>query len=133
MNVPLFLSGDTQTLRFVEISAERISEQLTLLEHETFGNIKSFELVGQKWSKRSKRELAPGICTFIERFNLATRWVVQEVLNPRQPRQRAIMIEKFIRIAFNCQQMNNFNAVFEITLALPVSYTHLTLPTKRIV
>ena len=58
-----------------------------------------------------------------------TRWVVKEVLTPQLPRQRAIMIEKFIRIAETCLECKNFNTVFEVTLALqsaPVRRLHQT-------
>ena len=58
-----------------------------------------------------------------------TRWVVREVLTPQLPRQRAIMIEKFIRIAESCLEWKNFNTAFEVTLALqsaPVRRLHQT-------
>jgi hypothetical protein len=129
LKAPMFMCTEEPTMKFVEISAMRVASQLTLIEHEVFSRIKPFELVGQKWTKRNKRDIAPGICTFIEKFNLTTRWVVFEVLTPPQPRQRAIMIEKFIRIAEACMERNNFNSVFEITLALqssPIRRLHLT-------
>ena len=36
------------------------------------------ELVGQKWTKRNKRDFAPGICCFIERFNLVRTMVLYD-------------------------------------------------------
>ena len=123
LQAPMLFGEDTPTLKFVEISATRIANQLTVIEHEVFqritplwvelyalaGNLVTHtyvycleatpstktacstctsycllrtvycsELVGQKWTKRNKRDFAPGICCFIERFNLVRTMVLYD-------------------------------------------------------
>jgi hypothetical protein len=95
-----------------------IASQLTLIDVEYYRHIRWHELVQQKWSKRDKNTLAPGIVAFTQHFNTVARWVVLQVVQEHDVARRAAVIRRMIVIAMHMYRINNYNGVFEILAGL---------------
>lgn len=63
----------------LEFKAEKIAQQLTLLEMEFFRKIYQDELVMQKWTKAKRDNAAVNLLRDIAWFNHTSYWVATEV------------------------------------------------------
>ncbi|EGC30334.1 hypothetical protein DICPUDRAFT_157929 [Dictyostelium purpureum] len=95
-----------------------IARQLTLIEHEAYSFIKPSECINLAFSKADKETKAPNIIAIIKRSNLLPLWVATEIVQEERLAKRANLIKKFISIADQCKNLNNFNAVMEILSGL---------------
>ncbi|KAK2533352.1 hypothetical protein Q9233_004566 [Columba guinea] len=100
-----------------------VAEQLTYMDATLFKNVVPHHCLGCIWSRRDKQEnkhLAQSIRATISQFNAVTNCVVSTVLQTRElkPRQRAKILEKWIRIARQCRILNSFSSLKAIVSAL---------------
>eukprot|EP00300_Choanocystis_sp_HF-7_P018491 c20054_g1_i4.p1 GENE.c20054_g1_i4~~c20054_g1_i4.p1 ORF type:complete len:435 (+),score=136.95 c20054_g1_i4:37-1341(+) len=84
-----------------------IAEQLTLISSHIFRQIRAKEFLNQNWSKSP--DLAPNITALINRFNALSLWVEVQVLSSDDPKRRAVNLSKLIRIASECEKLQNYN------------------------
>ena len=80
----------------------------------------------QSWTKKDKDILSPQIGKMIKQSNTVPMWVATQILACTEQKQklRAKMITLFIKIAKECDKLNNFNAVMEIMAGLSLSPIH---------
>lgn len=102
----------------IEWSEIEIARQITLATQYIFMQIQSTELVSSNWVKVEKYALAPNIMKMIDRFNLLTNWINEEILSYDKKTNRAKAITKFIKIASVLRSFNNFNDCINIVAAL---------------
>jgi len=96
-----------------------IAKQFTLISFNLFAKIEvKKEFLNSAWTKKNKQTEAPNIYKLIDRFNLLTYWVIEEILAYDDKSSRAKAIEKFIEIAFCLKEMNNFNDCINIVNGL---------------
>jgi son of sevenless-like protein len=98
-----------------------IARQMTLIEFTNFILIEPKECLNQSWSKGQRETKAPGICAMVARFNQLSMWVGSTIVSYPDIEERAQIIEKFIDIADQLWQLNNFNGVFTICSGLGLS------------
>ena len=55
--------------RIMDINAEEIARQLTLIESKLYRDIKPWECLNQCWARKDKDKKAPRIIAMINRFN----------------------------------------------------------------
>jgi hypothetical protein len=91
-----------------------IAKQLTLISYNLYSNIEIKEFLNACWTKKNKLIEAPNIFKLINRFNLLTYWVVEEVLSYDDKNRRAECIEKLIKVSECLLEMNNFNDCMNI-------------------
>lgn len=91
-----------------------IAKQFTLISFNLFAKIEIKEFLNTAWTKKNKQTEAPNIYKLIDRFNLLTFWVVEEILAYDDKSCRAKCIEKFINIAVCLKEMNNYNDCINI-------------------
>eukprot|EP00300_Choanocystis_sp_HF-7_P017870 c19860_g1_i3.p1 GENE.c19860_g1_i3~~c19860_g1_i3.p1 ORF type:complete len:444 (+),score=147.18 c19860_g1_i3:123-1454(+) len=84
-----------------------IAAQLTIISSKVFRRIQAKEFLNQNWSKNP--ELAPNITEIINRFNTLSLWVECEVLSSDDAKKRANTLTKMIRIAKECEKLQNYN------------------------
>ena len=64
--------------------------------------------------KKSKEENAPNVLKMIRWFNDLSNWVSTEILKRESVKERVEVIKIFIKVAQNCAEIRNFNAVYTI-------------------
>jgi len=101
------------------VSAQDIAQQLALTDMDRYAKISPIELLHpSNWSDPKKRDSAPNVREFVERFNALSSWVVTEVLQRSDPKDRAKLLVHFMNIAKCCLTLKNFHATLAITASL---------------
>ncbi|KAG2386781.1 hypothetical protein C9374_002525 [Naegleria lovaniensis] len=98
--------------------ASEIAKHLTMIEMEIFNRIQPKECLNQSWSKENQRKMAPNIYAQIQKTNHMVTFVSLHILNPENAKERANVIQKFINIAQELRNLNNFNTLKGIMMAL---------------
>lgn len=88
------------------------------MEEELYQEIQLWEFFGQGWMKADKERKSKNILAFIHRFNHVSAWVTSEVLKHNDPKQRALTMIHFLKIAKACFELNNFNGCMEVLAGL---------------
>ncbi|PPQ80324.1 hypothetical protein CVT25_003607 [Psilocybe cyanescens] len=119
--------------------AEQLAEHFSMIDRELFMGVKFEELVTDEWMEceeinvldwaqylkdraRWKAELkfsekTTALAAVRARFNLMVAFVISEVvLTP--PTARPFVVSKFLRIAWKCYSLSNFNTLTAIIMAL---------------
>eukprot|EP00049_Salpingoeca_infusionum_P014264 m.266734 g.266734 ORF g.266734 m.266734 type:complete len:207 (-) comp15632_c1_seq7:231-851(-) len=95
------------------------AEQLTLLNDTLMRQILPVEYVNHV---RYKKEMHPNeydtfsrnLQRFIQRFNLETNWVTNEILAAESQKNQTTLIDKFVKVACHCLDLNNFYSLFAV-------------------
>jgi len=94
--------------------SKEIARQITLTEYDYFKKIEPKECLSGAWTKPSKKLFAPNIVALTERWNNMVSYVATTILSEDDIRVRRNYMVKFIEIAQELREMNNFNGVTEI-------------------
>ena len=124
-------------ISIIKFKSKEIAEQLTLIEYEYFKAIKSQEFIDQVHTKAPKIGSKPtkeettdtstsatptapisAIKIMIDHFNDVSHWTEETVLKEEKCKNRAKIFEKFIRIAKELKELNNFETLVAIISAL---------------
>ena len=106
---------------FMNITDEEIARQMTLIDFGIYGNIQVQELLKTSWSSDKLKHRSPHVCSLLGRLNNIAFFVPSLILWQETKAQRALMIEKFIRVAKLLQGMNNFHTMMGLVTGLNVS------------
>ena len=98
--------------------ALEVARQLCLLDWEPLAEVRSSELLAQRWAKKNARSDAPHVLALIERFNSVSAWAATEILLKKVPEERASRICLLIDIANNLLALSNFSSLYAILSAL---------------
>lgn len=98
----------------LEWDPKYIAREFTLISYNLFAKIEIKEFLNTAWTGKNKLIEAPNIFKLIDRFNLLTFWIVEEILSYDDKTSRAKCIEKFIQVASMLKEMNNFNDCMNI-------------------
>ncbi len=103
---------------FLDTDDLEIARQLTLIDNYLYMRIERSELLNLAWSKPHLQSQATSLLTFITRFNTVSNWVATSILSSPLIRQRAKLMDKFIRLAWGCWELKNFSCATAIVAAL---------------
>jgi len=115
---PDFFSREWSLL---DMEPKEIARQITICDWIIFSKIRPSELMNQSWSKPKLKHRSPNVLAMIKRFNVISNWVTVSILNVPTVRDRARVMAKFIHIADNLLQLNNFNSLMSILGGLNAS------------
>ena len=93
----------------LSIDSKRIATELTRITYKILSNIEPKEFFKGVFTKKNKLVTSPNITKSIERFNKLSFWVIEEIISYDFANDRAKIIEKFIDIANELKNLNNFN------------------------
>lgn len=105
----------------LSVPAEKISEQLTLVWFEIFSKINAFELIDQRFSRKSQSEegLAPNVNELIQSSNRLSAFIGDTMLAENLTMdRRADVLRQWITIAQCLYSLGNLNGAVTITLTL---------------
>ncbi|ELR20503.1 RasGEF domain containing protein [Acanthamoeba castellanii str. Neff] len=92
-----------------------VARQLALIDWELFAAIPHQEFIAKAWDSPA---LSPVSQKWINHYEQGINWVATEIVMTPNPKQRAIVIQRFIEIAECCLSLNNFNGTIQIISAL---------------
>ncbi|TPX34923.1 hypothetical protein SmJEL517_g02593 [Synchytrium microbalum] len=93
--------------------AKHIAQQLTLADSKMFRAIKPEEFAIFLWGDKTAKS-ARQLQAYIDRFNKIGYWVGTIVCSYEQLQKRTEAIEKFIKVARKCLELQNFNSAMAI-------------------
>lgn len=104
-------SVDFNNISFCDIHPLEFSRHITAGDWRHFRKIKPSELIDKAWNSDSKSLIAPNIVALIERFNRLCYWVASEIVSTIHPKQRVLVLERFIDMAKGFLQLRNYHAL----------------------
>ena len=107
-----------KTMPLYDFKSVDIASQLTLIDILLFKRILPKELLNQNWLKEKQAQSAPNVYSMIQRFNMVAHYTVFQIVNKEDVKERASVIQKFIKIAQECRIMCNFNSMTAIISGL---------------
>jgi hypothetical protein len=102
----------------MEIDAEEIARQLTLIEWDLWVAVQPYECYGLAWMKPDKEKRAPNICALTRQFNYVSGWITTLICTTEDFKKRVNYVKKFLQIAKFLKKLGNLNAVMEVVSGL---------------
>lgn len=134
-SVPRILLTKVQWRALMEQPDDVIARELTRMDWIMFSSIRSRDLVRHcslsKAQKAACKNLAH-VDRMIEHFNQLASWVANYVLFRDKPKHRALMLEKFMRIARKVRELNNYNALGAIIAGVKSTSVHRLTATREL-
>jgi len=115
---PILPRNYSSKFNILDWSEVEIARQLTYISFNLLQNIKTDELLLEKWTKSEKDIKSPNVMKLIYRFNNVSYWVCEEILSYEKALHRAQAINKFLKVALECKKLNNFNDCTNIITGL---------------
>lgn len=94
---------------------------MCLQEFKLFSKILPKECIHQSWTKKNKEELSPHICALIQKSNSISKGIASLILSEPKIKGRVKIIKNCIKIAIQCNELNNFNGFMEISAGLQLA------------
>ncbi|KAF2093287.1 ras GEF [Rhizodiscina lignyota] len=115
---------------------ESIAKELTRMDWTMFQSIRPRDLVRHvslnAEQKRGCRSLE-NVNRMIEHFNHLAWWVANFVLMRDKPKHRALMLEKFMRVARKLRELNNYNSLGAIIAGINSTSVHRLQATRELI
>jgi len=109
------LNGQSpNSIKFLEFQPAEVARQLALLDWEKFASIPPSEFLSEAESLATQH--------WINDYERGINWVASEIITTPNPKQRAVVIKRFIEIAEYSLRINNIHGVAKITTALGLSF-----------
>eukprot|EP01103_Thecamoeba_quadrilineata_P014867 TRINITY_DN4530_c0_g1_i2.p1 TRINITY_DN4530_c0_g1~~TRINITY_DN4530_c0_g1_i2.p1 ORF type:complete len:662 (-),score=161.64 TRINITY_DN4530_c0_g1_i2:80-2065(-) len=102
-------------LQFWEIDPIELATELTLQEYSLFKKISITEFFNKAFTDPKD---SPHLQLMINRFNEIATWVTSEIVLTPNPKQRTVVLSRFIELAQSLRELNNFNGLMQVLFAL---------------
>ncbi|ORX60217.1 ras GEF [Piromyces finnis] len=113
------ISSEIDLIDILNISSKKVAQQITLADSKIWRSIESPEYAHFLWDgKDVKEKNTKNIQKFIERFNQISFWVSTMICTTEALKTRSNVLEKMIKIAKYCLEIQNFNATMAILSGL---------------
>jgi hypothetical protein len=109
------MRGSNPTI--LEFDPLELARQLTIKEMKIFRSIMPEELLGTEWTKRSGSG-APNIIAISTLSTCLSHLVTDTVLQYKDIKKRAATIKHWIKIAYQCLELNNYSSLMAIICSL---------------
>ncbi|KAJ9664884.1 hypothetical protein H2201_004936 [Coniosporium apollinis] len=117
-------------------SEESLARELTRMDWIMFSSIRPRDLdrhVSLKKEEQKKYRSLMNVNRMIEHFNHLAYWVANFVLLRDKPKHRALMLEKFMKVARKLRELNNYNALGAILAGINGTAVHRLAATRDLV
>jgi hypothetical protein len=115
---PSKIPKDINKMDIISLDSKEVARQITLLDWELFENLKPSEFLNKAWSHPILKQKAENVLKMIHRFNDLSKWTVYSILNYPVLKKRVKAYSKFVDIAYELYEMNNFNGAISISAGL---------------
>ena len=102
----------------LNFNAKDIAKELTRISYHLFSKIQPKEFFKGVFTKKNKNVTSPNITEVANKFNKLSFWLIEEILSYDYGNDRAQVIEKFIDVANELINLNNFNDAMSIVSGL---------------
>ena len=109
---------DAVVFDILRVTAEDVSNQLTLIDIPLFKAIRPEELSCCEWGGKKKYDLCPNVVSFVKRFNQVSFWVTREILDTNTAKTRASKVAHFVRIGKKLLEVGNVNCSKAVVCSL---------------
>lgn len=126
----------TQWHALMEHSDDAVARELTRMDWIMFSSIRPRDLVRQvslSGSEKNKYQNLLHVNKMIEHFNHIADWVKNFVLLRDKPKHRALMLEKFMRVARKLRELNNYNSLGAIIAGVKSSEVYRLAATRELI
>lgn len=110
--------GASSTIVLKRTSAKALAVQMTILDADTFGEIKPEEMLLGNWTRPNKEEVAPTLTFLANYFNQWSYWVSTEILIAGGVNAQVQAVKKFISVLHHLFSLNNFNSLMAVMSGL---------------
>ena len=125
-----------QWRQLMEFPDDVVAKELTRMDWIMFSSIRSRDLVRQVSvtpEEKSKWKNLVHVNRMIDHFNHLAFWVTNYILLRDKPKHRALMLEKFMRIARKLREMNNYNALGAVIAGVKSTSVHRLNATRELI
>ncbi|EFA74800.1 RasGEF domain-containing protein [Heterostelium album PN500] len=120
----------TRKFTVVDSDSAEVSIQIALLDEQTFSALHVSELLLNRFAKPAE---SPCFQAMVASFNRWSSWVGSEVVGATSSSARAALFERFIEIASNLLELNDFHGSYAITMGLQhYAIRRLTLSWEKV-
>ena len=95
-----------------------IANKLFLVSDSLINKIQRKELYKGVFLKKNKHTICPNVMKNIDNFNRLSFFIILDIISYDNPKDRAKMIEKWVKVAEYCKKINDFNDLLAINSAL---------------
>ncbi len=134
--IPRFHLSKTQWRMLMEVPDDVIARELTRMDWIMFSSIRPRDLVRQVSLSEERKALCKNLQhveRMIDHFNYLASWVTNYILFRDKPKHRALMLEKFMRIARKLREMNNYNALGAVIAGIESTAVHRLAATIELI
>lgn len=101
----------------LDFDALELARQITLKTSQLFCSILPEELLATEWTKQSS-SLAVNVRAMSTLSTDISNLVADSILQIEDPKKRALTIKQWIKVAFKCLELHNFDTLFAITCSI---------------
>ena len=134
--IPRYALDKLRWHHLVDAPEESIALELTRIDWILYSSIKPRDLVRDislHADIKEKRRSLEHVNRMIDGFNHVAFWVANMILLRDKPKHRAIMLEKFMGVAWKLRYLNNYNSLGAIIAGINGTAVHRLLQTKELV
>lgn len=128
--------GKIRYYAFLEISDDAFANELTRIDWVMFSAIRVRDFVRDVSLSATEKIKCKGLSNvkrMISHFNHIARWVTNVVLMCDKAKHRALLLEKFMRIALLLRRLNNYNGLAAIVAGINGSAINRLAQTRSLV
>ncbi|KAF4335366.1 Ras guanine-nucleotide exchange Cdc25p [Fusarium beomiforme] len=120
-----FFDGRSHQLSILDKCHKHLACQITVKQMQVFCSIQRRELLAERWMINKARD-APNVAAMMQLTDGISNWVKESILSDLDPKNRGLMIEKWILVAQHLFQIRNFDGLVAVTTGLgDISVTRL--------
>lgn len=134
--IPRITLTKTQWHLLMGESEENIARELTRMDWIMFQSIRPRDLVRHvslNAADKKKCKSLENVDRMIEHFNHLAYWVTNFILLRDKPKHRAMMLEKFMKVARKLRELNNYNSLGAILAGLNGTAIHRLAATRDLI
>eukprot|EP01094_Clydonella_sp_ATCC50884_P029750 TRINITY_DN9432_c0_g1_i1.p1 TRINITY_DN9432_c0_g1~~TRINITY_DN9432_c0_g1_i1.p1 ORF type:complete len:1120 (-),score=371.40 TRINITY_DN9432_c0_g1_i1:107-3226(-) len=121
---PPIIPSSWRGVTFFELDELEIARQLSIEQFHIYVMIQPLEFQNLAWSKAKLKHRAENLLQLIEVFNTFSSKVATAILTTPTLKKRKLVVEKFVRVAHNLVELNNFNMAMSILSAFNAASVH---------